>query len=687
MKYASLLVTLAVFAYCLPANAQPSRDWDRTFGSPNWDEMHVATPAPGGGWLFGGNVTATGGTVSQPVFGLNDYWVVRVDEHGNKLWDKVFGGSDNDRLWSILPLPDGTWLLGGTSSSGVSGNKTTPNRGDADFWLLKISPDGEKLWERTFGGSGRDELFALGQFQDGNFLLGGWSNSPVSGDKTTDSLGVYDVWALKISPDGQIIWQERFGGTGLDNLYDAVPTPDGGFLLGGASASGVTATKSEPCRGYSDYWVVKIDEDGNREWDARFGGPDVDQLHKILPLSDGNFLLLGASMSLVGGDRTAANRGSFDFWTVKISPFGQKIRDNAYGGSAFDGATAAIETRGGQILLAGASNSPANGTKKSTGLGNYDYWLVATDADGNQLWDKSYGGAKSDAASTLVQNADGSLLLAGHSESNAGGFKSNNSLGFNDFWLLKTWCNVQVGLPSDTTFCSGRSLPFEVEPKNCAAGECDILWSTGARTASATLVVPDSAGFVSVFVEDRNGCSASDTLRFEVLPSPRVDLGRDTTLFDDDKPLTLNVFNENCVYNWNTGDGSPTLTVAGAGTFAVTVTAENGCSASDEIRVDTVARTLFVPNVFQPDLDIYNDTWFVQAKPGAVAELELIDILDSWGHRVFRAEHAQPNDKAFGWNGEVGGRRALPGVYTYLIRMKFPDGRTEMLFGTVTLVR
>lgn len=687
MKRAFLPFCLSIF--CLPflTNAQPSRDWDKTIGSQNWDELHVVLPMDDGGFLLGGNITAAGGEVSQPVFGLNDFWVVRTDADGNVIWDKVFGGSGNDRLWSILPLSEGGYLVGGTSDSDVSGNKTTPNRGEEDFWLLKISADGEKIWERTYGGAQEDQLFIVRQFQDGNFLLGGWSASGISGEKTADSLGIYDVWALKINDLGEILWQRTLGGDRLDNLYDATPTPDGGMLLGCASASGQTLTKTSKSKGWADFWIVKIDADGNAVWDNSFGGNDVEQLEQILPLRDGNYLLVGASMSQLSGDRTTQNFGGFDFWAVKISPEGQKIWDKAFGGNKFDGAFKVVETLSGNLLLVGASDSPVSGTKKTPNLGGYDYWLVKADKNGNQVWEKTYGGNNYDAATEIVQMNDGSLLLAGHSNSATSAYKTENPRGHNDFWLLKTYCNVKAKLPEDGVFCSGDEIPLEVSPENCAGGGCEIFWSNG-QSGEAILLKVDSLASVSVLAEDLNTCVATDTLYYKVLPSPSAILPPDTSIFKDGGELFLNVFQENATFDWNIGDQTPFVTVTKSGNYAVTVTADNGCTASDDINVCACdERLLFIPNVFQPDGDIFNDTWFVQSKPGAIEEIELLEIYDRWGHRVFRTEHAMPNSKTFGWDGYDRGLRCVPGVYTFAMRVRFSAVRSETLFGTVTLIR
>lgn len=684
------------FACCLsiiaaaPLLAQPARDWDKTYGTWNWEELHLVIPSGDGGYLVGGNTTANGGDVSGTTFGLNDFWLLKTDANGNKIWDKTYGGSANDLLWDILALPDGGYLLGGTSESEPSGNKTAQHFGKRDFWLVKINAEGQKIWDKSYGGSERDELFKLAKSDDNqSFMLGGWTNSGASGVKKSDSLGVYDVWILRVDTLGNLLSQNQFGGSELDNLYDLVATPDGGFLAGGASASNITSTKSQACWGLSDFWVIKLDSAANQVWDVRFGGTNVEQIEQILPLLDGNYLLVGASMSPTSGDKTAPNYGSFDKWLVKMRPDGSRIWDKSFGGSSFDGAYQVVETPEGNLLVGGTTASGPGGTKKTPAYGYYDFWLNHLDPDGNLIWEKTYGGSKNDALTALLQNpTDGSLLLAGHSASPKSAFKSENSKGYNDFWLLKTWCGIKFKLPADTTLCSSQKFPISIFPKNCANGDCEMAWSEGS-TGNEIEYQPDSTGLLFVVATDANSCRLSDTLRYQFLPGPAVALPADTTIFETGSQLLLNAkFSDQTIYEWNTGSTAPSIVVSTTGKFSVTLTTDNGCSASDDIEVCACgSRDLFIPNVFQPNLNVLNDIWYIHARPGAVERIERLQVFDRWGHRVFLAEKFQPNDKTFAWDGMSAGKWCAPGVYTYALEILYPLGIRERLFGTVTLLR
>ncbi len=115
-------------------------------------------------------------------------------------------------------------------------------------------------------------------------------------------------------------WDKRFGGTDVDPLYSLQQTTDGGYILGGYSVSGIGGDKTEDSRGYWDYWIVKTDANGVKQWDKRFGGSDYDQLNSLQQTTDGGYILGGWSYSGIGGDKTEDSRGGSDYWIVKLMP-------------------------------------------------------------------------------------------------------------------------------------------------------------------------------------------------------------------------------------------------------------------------------------------------------------------------------------------------------------------------------
>src|SRR5204863_32675 len=146
-------------------------------------------------------------------WGNIDYWIVKTDSIGNKQWDKDFGGTNNDELFSIQQTADGGYILGGCSVSGISGDKTQVNWGDIDYWIVKTDSLGNKQWDKDFGGTSDDFLYSMQQTADGGYILGGISSSGISGDKTQVTWGNSDYWIVKTDSLGNKQWDKDFGGT------------------------------------------------------------------------------------------------------------------------------------------------------------------------------------------------------------------------------------------------------------------------------------------------------------------------------------------------------------------------------------------------------------------------------------------------------------------------------------------
>jgi hypothetical protein len=129
-------------------------------------------------------------------------WAVKIDADGSKVWDKRFGGSGDEFLTSVTATSDGGYLLAGNSNSPAGGDKSKATRGSEDFWAVKINANGSKVWDKRFGGSSDDHCFGVTATTDGGYLLAGVSSSGADGDKSEAGRGSNDYWAVKIDADG-----------------------------------------------------------------------------------------------------------------------------------------------------------------------------------------------------------------------------------------------------------------------------------------------------------------------------------------------------------------------------------------------------------------------------------------------------------------------------------------------------
>ncbi|QHT68238.1 T9SS type A sorting domain-containing protein [Rhodocytophaga rosea] len=420
-----------------------------------------------------------------------------IQAQGEKLWDRRFGGSNDDKIAKVIPTKDGGYLLAGNSYSGISGDKSETSRGRMDYWIVKIRAAGDKEWDRRFGGNLDDELRSVIQTSDGGFLLVGNSYSGTGGDKTEASRGGQDGWVIKISSGGIKQWDKRFGGTGNDGLRAVVQTADGGYLLGGYSNSDTGGDKSEASRGGSDYWIIKITSTGAKQWDRRFGGSAGDFLGAMIMTTDGNYMLAGSSNSGVSGEKTEPSWGGKDYWMIKINTSGHKLWDKRFGSLDNDGCSSLLATDDGGYLLGGHYDEIYEGKQwivKTDGSGilqweiypgfgfhqdlikdsdggylilstmddtyspdaNYQIYaeLKKIDKNGKTQWVSFYkggiggyelGGVHKTYLVSAFQTSDGSIVMGGFTDLGVEGDISQPSKGMNDFWVVKTIRKIKPG--------------------------------------------------------------------------------------------------------------------------------------------------------------------------------------------------------------------------------------------------
>ncbi|QHT70247.1 S8 family serine peptidase [Rhodocytophaga rosea] len=341
-----------------------SSQWNKRFGGSGADNFSIVIKTSDGGYLLGGHSTsAVSGDRTQGTQGAQDYWIVKTDASGNKQWDKRFGGSAGDYLNTIIRTSDGGYLLGGNSLSGISGDKSQASQGGQDYWVVKITSTGTKQWDKRFGGSGNDDLRTLYQLSTGEYILSGNSLSGISGDKSQASQGATDYWVIKISSTGGKIWDKRFGGSGDDWVEASVVNSDGSIVLAGRSASGLSGDKSQASQGGRDFWVIKINSTGGKVWDKRFGGSGNEDAYAMATTGDGGFLIGGLSTSGVSGDKSQASQGGQDFWVIRLNSTGGKVWDKRFGGSLTEDLRSVIRTSDGGYLLGGKSDSGVSGDK------------------------------------------------------------------------------------------------------------------------------------------------------------------------------------------------------------------------------------------------------------------------------------------------------------------------------------
>lgn len=362
-----------------------------------------------------------------------------------KQWDYRFGGVGEETLYNLVKANDGGFLLCGSTLSDSTGDLSQHSRGYIDGWIVKTDSTGVKQWTKNFGGLQEDYLFCIEPMNDGGYLLIGSSQSDISGDKSISNydptLLTSDCWIIRTNSLGNKLWDKRIGGTSHDVIYTGCRTSDGGYLMGCTSLSDSSGDKTQNTWMLSsDYWIVKIDSLGNKLWDKTYGGYDPEDLWSVKQTTDGGYLLAGTSSSDSTGDRTQSTRGGSDYWIVKTDALGNKLWDKRYGGPFSDFLADALQTPDGGYLLKGWSFSGSGGDKTQPAYNPpyTDCWIVKTDSAGNKLWDKTIGGIYNDGQQgDILPTADGGYLICDHSSSPVGFDKSENNLGQEQMWIIK----------------------------------------------------------------------------------------------------------------------------------------------------------------------------------------------------------------------------------------------------------
>ncbi|MBK7887447.1 MAG: DUF11 domain-containing protein [Bacteroidetes bacterium] len=436
--YITVLCIFCVLALTFKPVFAQEIEWQKTIGGGGTDELKSIQQTRDGGYILGGSSTSNiSYDKTENCKGKEDFWIVKTDSIGNIEWQNTIGGSDTDKLSVILQTSDGGYVLGGWSDSNYTGDKTEICLGFYDYWIVKIDSLGVIQWQNTIGGSDNDILNSIVQTSDGGFLLSGYSESDISGDKNEFSI-IADYWIVRTDSLGSILWQNTIVGGFYDYLNSIQETDDGGYILGGSCTSNISGDKTENSLGGADYWIVKTDVLGNIQWQNTIGGSGDDWLNYIQQTADGGYILGGISKSNISGDKTENNLGLFDYWIVKTDSFGNIQWQNTIGGSFHDVLESIEPTWDGGYFIGGYSSSNISGDKVENSIVGFDYLVIKTDANGIILWQNTIGGRDLDELHSVKQISNSGYILGGYSRSNISGDKTENNFGGGvDFWLIK----------------------------------------------------------------------------------------------------------------------------------------------------------------------------------------------------------------------------------------------------------
>ncbi|MFD2822740.1 hypothetical protein ACFS5M_03605 [Lacinutrix iliipiscaria] len=285
--------------------------WQKSYGYSGADIGITLIQTNDNGFFITGvlDVTASGGEGNTRRHAGGDYWALKLNSSGEIEWSKYYGGSFTDTPYDAIQTTDGYIIVGSSDSDDVDINN---NKGSYDFWVIKISETGDLIWEKSYGGSEIDEAWSITQTNDNNFVIVGDTRS--SDLDVNNLIGAADLWVIKITPTGDLIWEKTIGGTNFDVGRSIVKTQDQGFLISGSSRSSDIDLNSN--NGQNDALVLKIDANANLEWQKTIGGLNIDFAYDAIELNDLTIVAVGDSNSNEGDIPT--NKGFSDLLIIKI---------------------------------------------------------------------------------------------------------------------------------------------------------------------------------------------------------------------------------------------------------------------------------------------------------------------------------------------------------------------------------
>ena len=428
--------------YLLRTDRDGNLLWSKTYGGVGGEEGNTVHQTVDGGFIVAGN------TSSYP-FGDANYWMLRTDANGDTLWTKVLGTSEGDWAQSVEQTIDGGFILAGHSFYFASNRSAV--------YLVKTDSLGNGQWTNHYIGSGTEYPSTVHQTPDGGYIVAGWT--------TSYGMGGSDIYLLKVDSLGAEQWHQAYGTTGddgCDGFGSVLLTSDDGYVVAGRQA----------VAGGSRGWLLKTDSAGDTLWSALLGGSESCNGRSVALTPDGGYVVAGSKFGanpgqsclsitktdatgsllweknhegmegdygyqvqatsdggfiIVGNTHSSSEQGYFgsDVWLVKTDAVGDTLWTKIFGGAGIDGGYYVEETSDSGFIITGFS--------ASFGAGDVDLYLLRTDRDGNLLWSKTYGGVGGEVGNTVHQTVDAGFIIAGNT--------SSYPYGDANYWMLRTDAN------------------------------------------------------------------------------------------------------------------------------------------------------------------------------------------------------------------------------------------------------
>ncbi len=408
--------------------------WQQCYGGSEQDNAYDIIEVTGG-YLIVGWTESNDGDISFNNGG-SDGWIIKTDSTGNILWEKTYGGTKGDNFRRIIPDNNGNYYILGASNSSDGDVSYDPYTDSWDHWILKIDLDGNIIWDKIIGGNESDVLWTGSSTLDGGVVALGWTYSN-DGDVSINYGGA-DTWMIKLNSEGELEWDFTIGTDWIDKGQAVMQTSDGGYLASSNSMLGEGGNITcEPHSYMAEAVLTKLDADRNIEWQHCYGGSDHDGIVTLLEVGDG--YIFGAYTSSNDGD-VSGWHGESDVWIVKLDFYGNIIWQNALGGSNWETLDNINQLTSGEFVSFCVTRSNNGDVSGNHSLSEYDHdiWMIKLNSDGELLTQQCIGGEGNEGLYFgVVKKSDNNFVIAAQTDWGPSYDVQCTPHGDKDFWVFE----------------------------------------------------------------------------------------------------------------------------------------------------------------------------------------------------------------------------------------------------------
>lgn len=616
-------------------------------------------------------------------------------------WANKYGGSAVDITNRIILSKDGGTVLCGYTTSKDGDVKPSTPRDYWDLWVVKLDKCGNIAWEKSFGGTGYESARDIVETPDGGFLVLGETNS-TDGGVIAGYGATKDIWLLKLNAAGNLSWQKRYGGTGLDIGNKIKQMSDGNFLIAASTASHDGDIKeNRSTTGYTDGALLKVDGNGKLLWSQCYGGSRNDELLDFEIIN--NRIYASGYANSIDGDIPPSQK-NYDVWVIALDLAGQKIYSKVYGGSQNDVAYSMAAGPDNTLTLAGYTTS-------SDGLasgwhGSQDGWVINIKVDGEFNWQQTLGGTEADFINQLMVDGDGGYIAGGVSYSKNGNI--SGARGEGDFWVVKLnaagtllWSRNFGGEGNDNLHAMARNpaLNEYYLAGDADSDDGDFVTGEAQETDAAVIKLkdPQLAILDSLVCDTTNFMAVSDTLKdicgYDSLivsyrPMKPIELFagmlKSDTIFEGESlqlpashfpAITWNASNSLSCTTCQQPVANPIIT-----TQYIAAIQLDQCTITDQFTLVVLKEAVMhIPNAFSPNGDGKNDAF---GPIGKVPEGYSMLIYNRFGEMVFKSNSLESR-----WDGRLRGVLEPSGNFTYFIQYLDTRKTLQQRKGIILLLR